>query len=40
VVPVKQIKLPPDSVVSDVCLGLAVTGLQMLIAMGLIVAFM
>ena len=35
--PVKQIKLSPDSVRADLCLGLAVTGLYTLITMGLII---
>ena len=38
--PVKQIKLPSDSVKTDVCLGLTVTGLYTLTTMGLIIAFM
>ena len=36
--PVKQIKLPPDSVRADLCLGLTVTGLYTLTTMGLIIA--
>ena len=39
-VPVKQIKLSPDSVRADLCLGLTVTGLYTLITMGLIILFM
>ena len=38
-VPVKQIKLPSDSVRADLCLGLTVTGLYTLITMGLIILF-
>ena len=36
--PVKQIKLPSDSVRADLCLGLTVTGQYTLITMGLIIA--
>jgi hypothetical protein len=36
----KQIKLPPDSVMADVCLGITVTSLYTLVGMGLIIAFM
>jgi hypothetical protein len=39
-VPVKQIKLPSDSVRADLRLGLTVTGLYTLTTMGLIIAFM
>ena len=39
-VPVKQIKLPSDSVRADLCLGLTVTGLYTLTTMGLIIVFM
>ena len=39
-VPLKQIKLPPDSVRADLRLGLTVTGLYTLTTMGLIIAFM
>jgi hypothetical protein len=39
-VPVKQIKLPSESVRADLCLGLTVTGLYTLITMGLIILFM
>ena len=38
--PVKQIKLPSDSVRAELCLGLTVTGLYILTTMGLIIAFM
>ncbi len=38
--PVKQIKLKPDSVRADLRLGLTVTGLYILTTMGLIIAFM
>jgi len=38
--PVKQIKLPYDSVRADLCLGLTVTGLYTLTTMGLIILLM
>ena len=38
-VPVKQIKLPSESVRAELCLGLTVTSLYTLTAMGLIIAF-
>ena len=38
--PVKQIKLPSDSVRADLRLGLTVTGLYTLTTMGLIIVFM
>jgi hypothetical protein len=37
---VTQIKLPPERVIADVCLGLTVAGLYTLVGMGLIIAFM
>jgi hypothetical protein len=36
----RQIKLEPESVMADVCLGVTVTGLYTLVGMGLIIAFM
>jgi len=39
-VPSKQIKHRPESVMADVYLGVAVTGLYTLVGMGLIIAFM
>ena len=38
--PVKQIKLQPEGVMADVCLGVTVTGVYTLVAMGLIIVFM
>jgi hypothetical protein len=35
-----RIKLQPESVMADVCLGVTVTGLYTLVAMGLIIVFM
>jgi hypothetical protein len=39
-VPGRQIKLPPEGVMADVCLGLTVTGVYTLVAMALIIVFM
>ena len=36
----RQIKLEPESVMADVCLGVTVAGLYTLVGMGLIIAFM
>ena len=36
----KQIKFQSESVMADVCLGLTVTGVYTLVAMGLIIVFM
>jgi hypothetical protein len=36
----KQIKLEPEGVMADVCLGVTVAGLYTLVGMGLIIAFM
>jgi hypothetical protein len=39
-VPVRQIKLQKESVMAGLYLGVAVTGVNALVAMGLIIAFM
>jgi hypothetical protein len=39
-VPGRQIKLQPESVMADVCLGVTATGVYTLVAMGLIIVFM
>jgi hypothetical protein len=36
----RQIKLEPERVMADVCLGVTVAGLYTLVGMGLIIAFM
>jgi hypothetical protein len=36
----KQIKLQPESIMADVCLGVTVTGLYTLVGMGLAIVFM
>ena len=36
----RQIKLEPEGVMADVCLGVTVAGLYTLVGMGLIIAFM
>ena len=36
----KHIQLQPESVMADVCLGVAVAGLYTLVGMGLTIAFM
>jgi hypothetical protein len=38
--PGRQIKLQPESVMADVCLGVTVAGLYTLVGMGLTIAFM
>ncbi len=35
-----QIKLPPDNVMADLYLGVTVTGLYILVGMGIVLAFM
>jgi hypothetical protein len=37
--PGRQIKLQPEIVMADVCLGVTVTGLYTLVTMGLVIAF-
>jgi hypothetical protein len=36
----KQIHFEPESIMSEVCLGVAITGLYTLVGMGLALAFM
>jgi hypothetical protein len=36
----KQISLESESVMSDVCLGVAITGIYTLVGMGLVLVFM
>ncbi len=36
----KQIHLESESVMSDVCLGVAITGIYTLVGMGLVLVFM
>ena len=38
--PGREIKLQPESIMADVCLGVSVAGLYTLVGMGLIIAFM
>jgi len=38
--PDREIKLQPESVMADVCLGVTVAGLYTLVGMGLILVFM
>jgi hypothetical protein len=39
-VPGRQIKLQPESVIANVCLGVTVAGLYTLVGMGLVIVFM
>jgi hypothetical protein len=39
-VPDRETKLPPEGIMGDVYLGVAVTGLYTLVGMGLVIAFM
>jgi hypothetical protein len=38
--PDRQIKLQPESIMTDLCLGVTVAGLYALVGMGLTIAFM
>ena len=38
--PPSPIKLPPDGVMAEVCLGVTVASLYTLVVMGLVIAFM